>query len=109
MPRRARFWSKQRLTSRISPWLSRGPRLASLSESGAGQNNYYQSVFSELYHRFGVSSHKNIRQDQYQAVLDFLDDWQESVAERGSGNEASGFQQPAQNAPSRLLSDTISI
>jgi hypothetical protein len=36
---------------------------------------HYQAIFGELYRRFGVSSYKLIRQEQYQAVLKFLDDW----------------------------------
>ena len=37
--------------------------------------NHYQSIFRELHRRFRVTSYKNIRQGQYQAVLDFLDTW----------------------------------
>jgi hypothetical protein len=35
--------------------------------------NHYQGIFAELHRRFRVSSYKNIRQGQYQIVLDFLD------------------------------------
>lgn len=35
--------------------------------------NHYQGIFTELHRRFRVSSYKNIRQSQYQVVLDFLD------------------------------------
>jgi hypothetical protein len=35
--------------------------------------NHYQGIFVELHRRFRVSSYKNIRQSQYQTVLDFLD------------------------------------
>jgi hypothetical protein len=41
--------------------------------------NHYQGIFGELYRRFGVSSYKLIRQDQYPAVLQFLEDWRASV------------------------------
>lgn len=37
--------------------------------------NHFQAIFGELHRRFRVSSYKNIRQSQYQAVLDFLDEW----------------------------------
>jgi hypothetical protein len=37
--------------------------------------NHYQGIFAELHRRFRVTSYKNIRQSQYQAVLDFLDTW----------------------------------
>ena len=39
--------------------------------------NHFQSIFSELHRRYHVSGYKSIRQDQYQAVLDFLDEWLE--------------------------------
>lgn len=41
-------------------------------EKGAG---HYQTIFQELYRRFGVSSYKLVRQEQYAAVLAFLEDW----------------------------------
>jgi hypothetical protein len=44
-----------------------------------GDKNYYQSVFAELYRRFGVSSYKNIRQEQYPAVVGFLEEWRKSA------------------------------
>jgi hypothetical protein len=37
--------------------------------------NHYQGVFGELYRRFQVSTYKHIRQEQYAAVLAFLDEW----------------------------------
>lgn len=37
--------------------------------------NHYQGVYQELYRRFGVSSYKNIRADQFTAVMKFLEDW----------------------------------
>jgi hypothetical protein len=42
--------------------------------------NHYQGIFRELHRRFRVTSYKNIRQSQYQTVLDFLDTW--ATAER---------------------------
>ncbi len=42
--------------------------------------NHFQAIFAELHRRFRVSSYKNIRQSQYQEVLDFLDEWQEAAA-----------------------------
>lgn len=52
--------------------------LAELLTGQAGGKNQYQGIFAELYRRFGVSSYKLIRQDQYAAVLAFLDDWRRS-------------------------------
>lgn len=37
--------------------------------------NHYQGVYQELYRRFGVSSYKNIRADQFADVLKFLEEW----------------------------------
>ncbi|MDP9309832.1 MAG: ORF6C domain-containing protein [Chloroflexota bacterium] len=41
--------------------------------------NHYQGVFGELYRRFRVSTYKNIRQEQYGAVLAFLEEWQNGI------------------------------
>ena len=37
--------------------------------------NHFQAIFAELHRRYRVTSYKNIRQSQYQTVLDFLDAW----------------------------------
>ncbi|MCZ7673814.1 MAG: ORF6C domain-containing protein [Chloroflexi bacterium] len=50
-----------------------------MTELNPGKN-HYQGIFAELHRRFRVTSYKNIRQGQYQAVLDFLDTW--AAAER---------------------------
>jgi hypothetical protein len=52
--------------------------LAELLTQQKGKNQY-QSVFSELYRRFGVPSYKHIRQEQYADVLTFLDDWRDAA------------------------------
>jgi hypothetical protein len=49
--------------------------LAELLSGTEHGKNHYQGIFAELYRRFGVSSYKLIRQDQYTAVLRFLEDW----------------------------------
>jgi hypothetical protein len=48
-----------------------------MTEMDSSQN-HYQGIFRELHRRFRVTSYKNIRQSQYQAVLDFLDTWAEA-------------------------------
>ncbi len=53
--------------------------LAELLTSKHPGKNHYQSIFGEIYRRFGVSSYKRIRQGQYEAVLAFLDDWHKAV------------------------------
>lgn len=57
--------------------------LLSARESG---KNQYQGVFAEIYRRFRVSSYKQLRQDQYAAVLAFLSDWSASLQ---TGGEAA--------------------
>jgi hypothetical protein len=46
----------------------------------------YQSVFQELYRRFGVSSYKVIRKEQYSAALTFLDEWRRAASEQNPGS-----------------------
>lgn len=46
--------------------------------------NHFQSIFAELYRRFRVSSYKTIRQSQYHFVMDFLNEWDESL--KGAAN-----------------------
>lgn len=41
--------------------------------------NQYQGVYGELHRRFGAASYKHIRQEQYDAVLSFLDDWRDAA------------------------------
>jgi hypothetical protein len=40
----------------------------------------YQAVYRELNSRFGVSSYKLIRREQYEAVLAFLDSWRQATS-----------------------------
>lgn len=42
--------------------------------------NHYQGVFAELYRRFQVTSYKLVRQEQFPAVVAFLQEWQASLA-----------------------------
>jgi hypothetical protein len=45
--------------------------------------NHFQAIFGELHRRYRVTSYKNVRQNQYQEVLDFLDKWLESQQQTG--------------------------
>ncbi len=54
-----------------------------LTAKHAGKNQY-QSIFAELYRRFGVSSYKTIAQEQYVSVLAFLEDWRTAASGPGS-------------------------
>jgi hypothetical protein len=53
--------------------------LAMLLTEQDSSKNHFQGIFTELYRRYRVSNYKLIRQDQYQAVLDFLDEWARKV------------------------------
>lgn len=53
--------------------------LAEYLTSKGPNKNHYQGIFAELYRRFGVSSYKLIRQEQYEAVLAFLEEWRTSA------------------------------
>ena len=57
---------------------SRVKALAQVFTAKDSSKNHYQGIFAELYRRFGVSSYKLIRQDQYSAVLAFLEEWRQS-------------------------------
>ncbi len=53
-----------------------------LAELMAGKDagkNHYQGIFGELYRRYGISSYKLIRQEDYQQVLTFLSEWRTSI------------------------------
>ena len=54
--------------------------LAELMASKDSSKNHYQGIFAELYRRFRVSSYKNIRIEQYEKVLQFLEDWRATQA-----------------------------
>ncbi|NJL06212.1 MAG: hypothetical protein HC911_15165 [Chloroflexaceae bacterium] len=57
--------------------------LAELLGEQDRSKNQYQGIFGELYRRFGVSSYKLIRIEQYDAVLAFLEQWRTTVAGAG--------------------------
>jgi quinol monooxygenase YgiN len=63
--------------------------LAELLTRQKGKNQY-QSVFAELYRRFGVSSYKHIRQEQYSDVLAFLEEWRDAAMEGHKQQEGTG-------------------
>ena len=46
---------------------------------GGPRPNRYQSIFAELYRRFGVPNYQVISLDRYPAVLKFLDDWKQAA------------------------------
>jgi hypothetical protein len=54
-------------------------RVKALARLMGGESAHYQSVFTELYRRFGVASYKLVRMEQYEAVLGLLEGWREEV------------------------------
>lgn len=58
--------------------------LALLMSESDKNKSHFQAIFAELYRRFRSSSYKTIRQSQYQLVMDFLDEWYESL--KGEAN-----------------------
>ncbi len=59
--------------------------LADYLKSKDASKNHYQSVFTEIYRRYGVSSYKNIQVDQFADVLKFLEEWRSA----GAGTKAN--------------------
>ena len=49
--------------------------LAMMLTEHDNSKNHFQAIFGELHRRYRVTSYKNIRQSQYQTVLDFLAEW----------------------------------
>ena len=56
------------------------------AQKGKGEKipNYYQSIFTELYRRFGISKYALTRQGDYLKVMAFLEDWRRTI-EKPSG------------------------
>ena len=55
--------------------------------------NYYQSIFTELYRRFGISKYTLTRQANYKDAMAFLDDWRKSIVKP---SHPSLFDEPTQ-------------
>ncbi len=64
------------------------------AQKGKGKNipNYYQSIFTELYRRFGITKYTLTRQADYQDVMAFLEDWRKSI---GKHSSPSLFDEPS--------------
>jgi hypothetical protein len=65
-----------------------------LTKPGAG--SAYQAVFAELYRRFGVTSYHNIKLDDYNDVLLFLEDWRQRTVQRSLEAPREGSTQEQQ-------------
>jgi hypothetical protein len=52
--------------------------------TGRDGQNHFQGVWGEIYRRWGVPDYKHIRQDQFEAVLDFLEEWRQAVLRAGA-------------------------
>jgi hypothetical protein len=51
--------------------------LAMLLTSHDPSKNHFGGIFGELYRRCGVTDYKSIRQNQFDEVIQFLDEWRE--------------------------------
>jgi hypothetical protein len=58
---------------------SRVKALAMLLTSQDPSKNHFGGIFGELYRRCRVSDYKSIRQDQFDDVIQFLDEWHDAV------------------------------
>jgi hypothetical protein len=47
-------------------------------QDNSRSRNHYQSVYRTLYQQFGVSSYERIRIGQFEAVMEFLEDWRKA-------------------------------
>src|SRR5690606_191639 len=54
-------------------------QVKALARLMGGESAHYQSVFTELYRRFGVASYKLVRVEQYEGVLGFLEGWRREM------------------------------
>lgn len=80
----ARISPRQSITEEQAAEISAAVKaLAQLLTQQDPDKNYYQSIFAELYRRFGVSSYKNIPATKFQEVMKFLEEWRESAAGEG--------------------------
>ncbi len=61
--------------------------LAMLLTSHDNSKNHYQGIFGELYRRFRVSDYKSLKQERFNQVLEFLDEWYTTAM--GSSAESS--------------------
>lgn len=59
--------------------------LALLLTSQGPNTNHYNSVFSELYRKFGVAGYRQIRLSQYEQVLEFLESWRQAGTSTAPG------------------------
>jgi hypothetical protein len=51
--------------------------------TGRDSKNHFQGIWGEIYRRWGVPDYKHIQQGQFQAVLDFLEEWRQAVLAAG--------------------------
>jgi hypothetical protein len=66
-------------TTKATELSERVKALATLMTERGTKDNHYQGVFAELYRRFGVRSYKTLTNEQYAAVMTFLEQWRQAV------------------------------
>jgi hypothetical protein len=52
--------------------------------TGRDGKNHFQGIWGEIYRRWGVPDYKHIRQGQWPAVLDFLEEWRQAFLRVGN-------------------------
>lgn len=50
-----------------------------LTEQDRQKKNYHQSIFGELYRRFGITNYKILPIDNFEEAIQFLEDWRMAV------------------------------
>lgn len=76
----------QPITEEQAADLSQRVKALALLMTEAGPNAvHFQSVWGELYRRFGVASYRALPAGQYAAAVEFLDGWRAAVVKGGGG------------------------
>lgn len=50
-----------------------------LTERDAQKKNYHQSIFGELYRRYGITNYKVLPIDNFEEAIQFLEDWRKAA------------------------------
>ena len=76
-------------TAKATELSERVKALAALMTERGSKDNHYQGVFADWLRRFGVSSYKTLTNEQYAAVMTFLEQWREVVLSGSSDPPAA--------------------
>lgn len=53
-----------------------------LTEQDPQKKNYHQSIFGELYRRFGITNYKILPIDNFEEAIQFLEDWRKATQKK---------------------------